>query len=823
MGQKRGGWRSLVVGLLGVWAANAAGTPQVPRHPQGVYVIVGANEAKDVDLLANNPAISGLMVYVEWSVLNPNPPTSDQLPASLDCHNLPTHNSSDPYDWSLTDAAFCAAASSSPLKTVQLVVRPGFRSPQWVLDQINTNSCSGQFVFLPQPYYYPSSPLPPFPPDPTPTCHLAYFAFDEGLSTPTINGVRQALYRPLPIPWDTTYKRAWQTFLFALAARYGQNPAFVSIAVAGPTAESDEILLPGDAEEIKEWSTILQNQFADNRYWNSDQAFIDEWGNAIDMYGRIFSDLTLVVTKCCEYGGGLPDFPVPYTPPSGAGAYCGSSPNMPCAAQYSIVSYFAEPGIGGRNAKAVEDDGLAAIPLPMGTTAVKVLTESAAQSTRILGGLQFGGGLPTPAFSLSEEQAWCPDATTAADPACSPQQAFYNALASFFDGTAAASLFPRLYDVSATSLFPTLAGGTKTGAAPLNYLQVYYGDITPASSAAVVNTGVGASPTYSVQDMLNLASQGLAQIAEQPLPLPPLALAGSAGPAAGSGASQTFTFTFSDTAGYQNLSVVDVLIASVLDGRQACYIAFAPSGANSGSVYLVDNAGDAGGPYSGMVLPGNGTVSNSQCSISGASSSAGASGNNLTLTLAITFSASFAGNKVTYLSAEDKTTGSTGWQELGTWNAGGATPAGPWVSGMSPASSNSSSGTYTFTFSDSKGWQDITVANVLIASAIDGRHACYLAFAPSGPFGGSVYLVDDAGDAGGPYTGLVLPSVGTASNSQCTVGGAGVAVAGSGNTLTLTLPIAFNAGFFGGQVFYLAARSSTLNSGWQAVGTVSVP
>jgi len=122
-------------------------------------------------------------------------------------------------------------------------------------------------------------------------------------------------------------------------------------------------------------------------------------------------------------------------------------------------------------------------------------------------------------------------------------------------------------------------------------------------------------------------------------------------PGAGSSAGQTFTFTFSDSGGWQNLTVVDVLINSALDGRQACYVAFVPSGANSGSVYLVDNAGDAGGPYSGMLLPGSGTVSNSQCSISGAGSSVAASGNALTLTLAITFTGSFTGNKVFYLSA----------------------------------------------------------------------------------------------------------------------------------------------------------------------------
>ena len=107
---------------------------------------------------------------------------------------------------------------------------------------------------------------------------------------------------------------------------------------------------------------------------------------------------------------------------------------------------------------------------------------------------------------------------------------------------------------------------------------------------------------------------------------------------------------------------------------------------------------------------------------------------------------------------------------------------------------------------------------------LDGRHGCYLAFVPSTPNSGSVYLVDDAGDAGGPYSAIVLPGSGTAQNSQCTINAAGSSVFGIGNTITLNLAITFNPAFAGNQVFYLAARNNTTgNSGWQAVGSVTVP
>jgi hypothetical protein len=86
-------------------------------------------------------------------------------------------------------------------------------------------------------------------------------------------------------------------------------------------------------------------------------------------------------------------------------------------------------------------------------------------------------------------------------------------------------------------------------------------------------------------------------------------------------------------------------------------------------------------------------------------------------------------------------------------------------------------------------------------------------------------LVDDAGDgayaAGSP---ILLSSGGSLSNSQCTINTAGSSSSAGGTTLTLNLPITFTPAFAGNQVFYLASRNnSTGNSGWQAVGSVTVP
>ncbi|HYW43116.1 MAG TPA: hypothetical protein VE959_09685 [Bryobacteraceae bacterium] len=288
-------------------------------------------------------------------------------------------------------------------------------------------------------------------------------------------------------------------------------------------------------------------------------------------------------------------------------------------------------------------------------------------------------------------------------------------------------------------------------------------------------------------------------------------------PAFGSGSSSTFVFTFSDPRGWQDLDVVNVLVNSVLDGRQACYLAYSRT---DGVLYLVNDAGS--GLSQGLVLGGPGSVANSQCTVAGPASSTSGSGDTLTLTLSLSFSPSFAGNLVDYLAARDLEGGNSGWQALATWTVPGAVTTGPAVSGMSPARSIGLRQTYNFTFTDTNGWQDISVANVLINAAMDGIRACYVALVPSGPGSGSLFLVDDAGDAGGPYKGMVLPGAGTVSNSQCTIAGTGSGFTAVGNTLTLTLAIAFSPSFAGNQVVYAAARSNSQDSGWQAVGTVTV-
>ena len=291
-------------------------------------------------------------------------------------------------------------------------------------------------------------------------------------------------------------------------------------------------------------------------------------------------------------------------------------------------------------------------------------------------------------------------------------------------------------------------------------------------------------------------------------------------PASGSGASQTFAFTFSDPVGWQNLAVAEVLINNSPNSQNACLVTFVPSGASSGSISLANDAGVTGGPDTAIPLPGSSTLSNSQCSVNAAASSLSWDGGTLTLKLAIAFNASFSGNRVLFLAAQDETSSNSGWLALGAWAVPGLVTMGPAVGGVIPARSSALSQNYTFTFTDTSGVQDIAVASVLINNAIDSQHTCYLAYVPSGPAAGEVFLV---GDTATSYQSMTIPGSGGISNSQCSIAAAGSSVVASGNTLALSLAITFTPWFAGNQIFFLEARSNALSSNWQAVGTVSVP
>ena len=492
---------------VGIYARMTAGC--TPSLGQTVDQCLSAN----VTALLINPAVSGINAELNWSDLNPSMGT---------------------YDWSELEDIFGAvdawnqANPAMPPKTVMLDINPGFHTPQWVFNSLT--SCDPMFN---------ATTMTANPSKVASTCGYATFLEAEAANPQPL---------PLPLPWNPFYKSSWTTFLQALAQKYGSNPALVSLAMAGPTASSAEMILPNeknDPDHFYQWNPLFALTFPSS-YQNSDQAFIEAWQDAVDVYSATFSGLTLVITD----GSGLPNFPGSnYAIPTGFAPVCQDSnttaaePNgtlMDCAAEMQVVAYFASPLHGGSNLKSIQENGFAASGVtvhPLGggnldAYAIRWLAQISANGTtqlpgsntevtKFLGGFQSATVITDSPADMQKEgcnlsgSQLCPDLTA--------EQAVYNYFSNFFDDTKVGA-----------SYGPGFMGGVYgpgiiSGNVPLNYIQIYQADIMYASANACdlpggactkapVTNGAGVTSLMSAQSILELAAQQILQIADLPLP-----------------------------------------------------------------------------------------------------------------------------------------------------------------------------------------------------------------------------------------------------------------------------------------------------------------
>ena len=201
---------------------------------------------------------------------------------------------------------------------------------------------------------------------------------------------------------------------------------------------------------------------------------------------------------------------------------------------------------------------------------------------------------------------------------------------------------------------------------------------------------------------------------------------------------------------------------------------------------------------------------NSQCAVDASSSSFSASGNSLTINLAITFFAAYNGSKNIYMLAYDGQ--NSGWQQKGTYTvSASANPFGP-VS-VTPASGTGGTQTFAFAFSDPKGASSIYSASMIIGTSAAAASNCYLYFTPSS---NAIYLANDAGTAW--LTPVVLGTSGTASNSQCSVNASSSSSSISGTSLTVNVSLTFLPAYNGSKNIYMLLYDGQ-NSGWVQKGT----
>jgi hypothetical protein len=308
----------------------------------------------------------------------------------------------------------------------------------------------------------------------------------------------------------------------------------------------------------------------------------------------------------------------------------------------------------------------------------------------------------------------------------------------------------------------------------------------------------------------------------QPIPIaaaytlaPPTPAAVSVTPSSGSLASPTFALQYSDSAGAANLQTVYVYFNATLasSASNSCFLYYNIA---ANQINLLNDSGAAWM----TATPGAGTtLQNSQCSLNVATSSVTLNGNTLTLNLAMTFKPTFAGAKNIYMYAADFSGPNSGWQQLGTWTVPGGSITVT-ANSVTPSLGSVASQMFALQYSDTAGAANLQTMyayfNATLASS--ASNSCFLYYNVAA---NQINLLNDAGAA---WMTATLGAAATLQNSQCSLNVAATSVSMNGNTSTLNLAMTFKPTFAGAKNIYMyAADVSGPNSGWQQLGTWTVP
>jgi len=282
-------------------------------------------------------------------------------------------------------------------------------------------------------------------------------------------------------------------------------------------------------------------------------------------------------------------------------------------------------------------------------------------------------------------------------------------------------------------------------------------------------------------------------------------------PTTATASPQTFAFTVRDPNGFSDIANVYFLVSSgPTISQNTCHGLY--NRATNG-LYLYNDALTAA---LGPLTPGSaGSLQNSQCIVTGSSSSSTASGTDVVLNLNLGSQGTYANGKNLYLLVTDNEAHATGWVQTGTWTLTVANPAPTVVSGT-PAIATATPQAFAFTARDPNGFSDIANVYFLVnSSPTVSRNTCHGLYSRAT---NGLYLYNDALTAAlGPLT---PGSAGTLANSQCVVNGIGTSVTASGPDLALNLNLGSQGTFANGKNVYLFVTDNEAHAtAWVQTGT----
>ncbi len=296
---------------------------------------------------------------------------------------------------------------------------------------------------------------------------------------------------------------------------------------------------------------------------------------------------------------------------------------------------------------------------------------------------------------------------------------------------------------------------------------------------------------------------------------------GTITPASGSSnpnVAVTFTTTFNDTDGWQNIQYVYFLVNSSTSGANCSYLYY---NQNTNKLYLRNDANTA---WLGGYAPASSyIIENSYVKLSCSQTTVTGSGSMMTVKWNITFKSPFVNTtaKKTYLYVRDDSNAYQGWVQKGTWTIG--PNSSPTVGTITPSSGSSlpdTAVTFTTTYADPNGWQNLQLAYLLINTSASGLNCFYTYYNQNT---NKLYLRNEPNTA---WLGGYAPgSAYTIENSYAKLDCSKTTISGSGTTLTVNWNITFKAAFASttAKKTYLYVKDdSNAYQGWIQKGTWTV-
>ena len=263
-------------------------------------------------------------------------------------------------------------------------------------------------------------------------------------------------------------------------------------------------------------------------------------------------------------------------------------------------------------------------------------------------------------------------------------------------------------------------------------------------------------------------------------------------PESGAGVAQTYSVIATDPDGATDVSTITLLVGATTDAATGCRVEYNATD----STWRLGTANGAG--WSAAVPSGVAIPSNGRCAL-GALTSALSSASDVTLTVPLTFSPTFAGAKNVFVGVRDD----AALANSDTAVRGRFTVTdGPIrdVVGLTPLTGSGSAGQFTGVFTNSGGPSKHYLGYILFLPTPNvvnyvAKGSCLVEY---NRFIHGMRLIDDPGTGWlGGTSGIPIATGGTLSNSQCTLNVGASTAQFVGNQLIVTPSVTFKSGMTG--------------------------